>query len=144
MPNDKQAQIRTKRTKKKLAYFNLSFLSNIWPILSSNTRFPIKVNWERHHRLVISCPKTSHIIASLRCSKCKGTRTHSIAIVIIVAMGWCNLYLHTSKTTSIPHTWTGNNTKNDNHNKQFEKLAEWQNRIDKDPLNSSFVFATSH
>lgn len=45
-----------------ISYFNLSFLGDFWPILSSNTTFPLGFNCHHKHRPTIWWVETSNVI----------------------------------------------------------------------------------
>lgn len=67
-----------------MTYINMAFLSNIRPILGSNTCLPFKIDGQRRLGLVIRSPETSHVISSLHCHKCELPRGNLVRIVIIV------------------------------------------------------------
>lgn len=65
-------------------HIDRAFLSHVGPILSSHTSLPIKVNCDCCLRLVISCPKASHVVPGLRCLESKLSRWHMVRIMIAI------------------------------------------------------------
>lgn len=73
-------------------YFNMPLLDNLRPVLRSKPIFPNKINENSYRKVEIGWHrKTSSVITSLSCSKCKITGMHTIPIVKIVPIRWTHL-----------------------------------------------------
>lgn len=82
-------------------YLDRGFLGNICPVLSCNTRFPLKINIQLNRRLVIGSSKASVIIRSFCSLKRKMPLMNIFRVVMGMAIRMCRCYLKHKKTEEI-------------------------------------------
>lgn len=80
-----------KKKKRKRTHFDLTLLGDTTPALGMNTRPPIKIDTQRHLRLMAVGSETSHVVSSFNRRERELSRVHIFRVMKRVPVTRCHL-----------------------------------------------------